>query len=70
MKKLACFYELQFVRILRNILLSDSVLETKKTAGKIVKFDSPRRTISVCKLLLIVNFDGFTFLTALVLLNQ
>ena len=32
--------------------------------------NSTCRTISVCKLLQIVNFDSLTFLTALVLLNQ
>ena len=32
--------------------------------------NSTCRTISVCKLLQIVNFDSLTFLTALVLVNQ
>ena len=32
--------------------------------------NSTFRTISVCRLLQIVNFDGLTFLTALVLFNQ
>ena len=32
--------------------------------------NSTCRTISVCKLLQIVNFDGLKFLTALVLFNQ
>ena len=61
MKKLECCYELQFGRISRNISLLDSVFETKKLQAK---------EISVCKLLQIVNFDGLTFLTALVSFNQ
>ena len=42
-KRLACFYELQFGRISPTILLSDSVLETKKLQEK--TFNSTRRTI-------------------------
>ena len=44
------------------------ILETKKLQAKVLK--STYQTVSVCKLLQIVNFDGFTFLTALVLFNQ
>ena len=32
--------------------------------------NSTCRTVSVCKIVQIVNFDGLTFLTALVLFNQ
>ena len=44
------------------------ILETKKLQAKVLK--STYQTVSVCKLLQIVNFDGFTFLTALVLFNH
>ena len=44
------------------------ILETKELQAKVLK--STYQTVSVCKLLQIVNFDGFTFLTALVLFNQ
>ena len=67
-KKLECCYELQFGRISLNISLLDSVFETKKLQAK--EINSTWRTLSVCKLLQIVNFDGLTFLTALVSFNQ
>ena len=66
-KKLACFYELQIGRISINISLPDSVLETKKLQAKV--WNSICRIVSVCELLQIVNYDGLTFLTALVLFN-
>ena len=50
------------------ILLSDSVLQTKKLQAKV--WNSTCRTISVCKLLQNVNFDDLTFLTALVLYSK
>ena len=68
-KNLACFYEPLFSRISRNISLSDSVQETKKTLCKRVKFELPN-SISVCKLFQFVNFDGMNFLTAPVSFNQ
>ena len=67
-KKLACFYEPQFCRVSLNISLSDSVLETKKLQAEVL--DSTCRNIQVFKLLQNVNFDGLTFLTALVLYSQ
>ena len=67
-KKLACFCEPQFGRISLNISLSDSVLETKKLQAKVLNLTC--RTILVCKLLQNMNFDGLTFLTALVLYSQ
>ena len=67
-KTLACFYKPQFDRILLNILLSDCVLETKKLQAKVL--NSTCRTISVCKLMLSVSFDCWTFLTALALYSQ
>ena len=68
-KNLACFYEPLFSRISRNISLSDSVQETKKTLCKSVKFELPN-SISVCKLFQFVNPDGMNFLTAPVSFNQ
>ena len=62
------FYEPQFGRISLNISLSDSVLETKKLQAKVLNLTC--RGIYVCKLLQNVKFDGFAFLTALVLYNQ
>ena len=62
-QKLACCG-----RISLNISLSDSVLETKRLQAK--ELNSTCRTISVSKQLQIVNFDGLTFLTALVLYSQ
>ena len=64
-KKLACFYELKFFLIFcflfgwssLNISPQDSVLETKKLQAKVL--NSTCRTILVCKLSQIVNFDGF-----------
>ena len=67
-KKLACFYEPQFCRVSLNISLSDSVLETKKLQAEVL--NSTCRNIQVFKLLQNVNFDGLTFLTALVLYSQ
>ena len=55
-KKLACFYEPQFGRISPNISLSDFLLATKLLQA--TALDSTCRTISVCKLLEIVNFHG------------
>ena len=43
-------------------------LRLKKLQAK--EINSTWRTLSVCKLLQIVNFDGLTFLTALVSFNQ
>ena len=68
MKKLACFYEPQFCRVSLNISLSDSVLETKKLQAEVL--NSTCRNIQVFKLLQNGNFDGLTFLTALVLYSQ
>ena len=67
-KKLACFYEPQFGRISLRISLSDPVLETKRFQAK--ELNSTCRTISLSKVLQNVNFDGLTFLTALVLYSQ
>ena len=75
-KKTACVYELQLLQISRSIFLSDSILETWKTSGKSVKFNLPRRSISVlqtianCELWRFVSFDSLTFLTVVVLFNQ
>ena len=63
MKELACFYEPQFGRVSLNISLSDSVLETKRLHGEVLNYSS-------FLLLQNVNFDGLTFLTALVLYSQ
>ena len=62
-KELACFYEPQFGRVSLNISLSDSVLETKRLHGEVLNYSS-------FLLLQNVNFDGLTFLTALVLYSQ
>ena len=67
-KKNFPFYEPQFGRIWLSILLSDSVLETKKLQAKVLNLTC--RTIYVCKLLQNVKFDRFAFLTALVLYSQ
>ena len=73
-KKLTCFYDPQFGRILLNISLSDSVLETKKTLGKRVEFDMKKyfswQTIADAEPWWFENFDGLTFLTALFLFNR
>ena len=55
-------------KISLNISLSDSVLETKKIQAKVL--NSTCRIILVCKILQNMNFDGLTFLTALVLYSQ
>ena len=62
-KELACFYEPQFGRVSLNISLSDSVLETKRLHAEVLNYSS-------FLLLQNVNFDGLTFLTALVLYSQ
>ena len=67
-KKLACFYEPQFCPVSLNISLSDSVLETKKLQAGVL--NSTCWNIQVFKLLQNGNFDGLTFLTALVLYSQ
>ena len=67
-KKKFPFYEPQFGRISLNILLSDSVFETKKLQSKVLNLTC--RTIYVCKLLQNVKFDDFAFFTALVLYSQ
>ena len=64
MKELACFYEPQFGRVSLNISLSDSVLETKRLHAEVLNYSS------FFFLLQNVNFDGLTFLTALVLYSQ
>ena len=51
-----------------NISVSDSVLETKKLQAEVLNLTC--RNIQVFKLLQNVNFDGLTFLTALVLYSQ
>ena len=43
-------------------------IKTEKLQAKVL--NSTRQTISICELLQIVNLDGLTFLTALVLFNQ
>ena len=48
--------------------LSVFYIRDLKLQGKVS--NSTCRTISVCKIVQIVNFDGLTFLTALVLFNQ
>ena len=48
--------------------LSDSVLEKEKLQAKVL--NSTCRTIKFVKLTQNVNFDGLTFLTALVLYSQ
>ena len=63
-KELACFYEPQFGRVSLNISLSDSVLETKRLHAEVLNYSS------FFFLLQNVNFDGLTFLTALVLYSQ
>ena len=63
MKELACFYEPQFGRVSLNISVSDSVLETKRLHAEVLNYSS-------FLLLQNVNFDGLTFLTALVLYSQ
>ena len=72
MKKLACLYELKFFFIVCFLFswspLQDSVLETSKLQAKVL--NSTCRTILVCKLSQIVNFDGLTLLTAFVLYGQ
>ena len=64
MKKLACFYELFFLFIFFFIRLkftehftSRFYIRDLETSGKSVKFNLPNYL--VCKLLQIVNFDGF-----------
>ena len=59
-RELACFYEPQFSRNSLNISLSDYVLKTKnekKLQEKVLNCIC--QTNSVCKLLQIVDFDGF-----------
>ena len=63
MKELACFYEPQFGRVSLNISLSDSVLEIKILQAEVLNYSS-------FLLLQNENFDGLTFLTALVLYSQ
>ena len=65
---LAYFCEPRLSQISLNIPLSDSVLETKKLRAKVL--NSTCRIILVCKILQNMNFDGLTFLTALVLYSQ
>ena len=62
-KELACFYEPQFGRVSLNISLSDSVLEIKILQAEVLNYSS-------FLLLQNENFDGLTFLTALVLYSQ
>ena len=62
-KELACFYEPQFGRVSLNISISDSVLETRRLQAEVLNYSS-------FLLLQNVNFDGLTFLTALVLSDQ
>ena len=57
------FYKPQFNWISLNISHSD-----KRFQAKVLNLTC--QCISVCELLQIVNFDGLTFLTASVLLNQ
>ena len=62
-KNLRVSYEPQFGRVSLNISLSDSVLETKRLHAEVLNYSS-------FLLLQNVNFDGLTFLTALVLYSQ
>ena len=62
--KAACFYEPQFGRKSLNISLSDYMFETKKKKKQKKKLQEKVlnwtcETNSVCKLLQIVNFDGY-----------
>ena len=66
-KKLACLCEPQFGWISQNISPPHSVLETKKLQANYLSL----WTIAAeCELWWFLNFDGLTFLTALVLYSQ
>ena len=62
-KKLVFFLSATIWPDFTEFFTSHSVLETKKLQATVL--NSTCWTISVCKLLQIVNFDGVTFLTAL-----